>query len=221
MKNLKLLVIIIFVFLVNVAFANQPIMVSGSMKNTSNEVLRDFKFSFTDQSGKSISSKTDSDGNFSLVLYSGNVYNLEAKGLMANNETVDLTSNTSYSEITKNYVLTQIMPNLELHTFDMFKHNSGEINFDSNQFKELWKFIKKNQIKKVKFTVNSGDTYIAKKGRKKKLNKLLDDRKKSLQMALFGINFSDKNYEIETVYIENTNKKKVQAIESKVTISEM
>lgn len=221
MKNLKLLLFLLFIFIVSNASANQPIMVSGNIKNTSNEVLRDFKFSFTDQSGKSISSKTDSEGNFSLVLYSGNIYTLEAKGLMANNEGIDLTSNTSYTEITKNYVLTQIKPNLELHTFDMFKHNSATINIDEDIFKEILTFIKTHKIKKVKFTINSGDTYLLKKGRKKKLNKLLEDRKKSLQMALFGINFSEKNYEIETIYSELTNKKKIQPIESKVIISEM
>lgn len=221
MHNLNLkLILLLFLFSIS-AYAMQPIIVQGYMKNDKSENLKDYKFTLIDQSGKKINSKTDHDGNFSVVLAAGNVYTLVTKGLVSDYTTIDLTNASDYAELTKNFILKKLDVDYHLYSFDLFKENSSTIAFDRDKINEIKDFIKNHNVKKIKFTINSGDTYLAPKGRKKKIQKLLENRKKSLAMALFELDFNEKYYEIITEYVEHKNKKNKVENESNVLISQI
>lgn len=206
MKKRIALIFLFTVILISSALAQEAntVLVSGMLYKSDTREPIQTKLFFVDDSGETIKTQSEINGQYSINLPLGKEYMLVTEGYST------LIDDTCFI-IPKKYEAQQLVVNVEvsniskgdvLCTANAFTSNSNVINASGlHQLLKMKQFLKTNSKVKLNIYISAEDTYFNPKTTKKghTLEELLNKRASTLRDVLTSMRIDENCYQITTV----------------------
>lgn len=206
MKKSIILIFLFTLFQASWALAQEAntALVSGMLYRSDTREPIQTKLFFVDNSGETINTQSEINGQYSINLPLGKEYMLVTEGystliddtcfiIPKKNDSQQLVVNVEVSSISKGDVIC---------TANAFNSNSNVINASGlHQLLKMKQFLKANSKVKLDIYISAEDTYFNPKKHKKghTLEELLEKRASTLRDVLTSMRIDEQSYQISTV----------------------